>query len=89
LVARSEQGLLFWVFAEVLQDKDRSPPEAWKQELRQAAEMVGFRRLDELWDLVNAEGENPNYLRDDPYDSAYAFFEGYEVELLTRTRRAQ
>jgi hypothetical protein len=81
LIARTDQGLLFWLFSDILHDFNWEESAEDKHYLRAAAEAVGFRHFDSVWDVFWATVNDPDYPK-----VGMPFFERYEVDLLRRTR---
>lgn len=61
LIARSEQGLLFWLFSHLIEDDDWRSEAAAEAKLREAAEAVGFRHFDEVNRFQQTLGTDPDY----------------------------
>jgi hypothetical protein len=81
LIARSDQGLLFWLFSDILSDFNWEKSEEDKRYLQTASEVVGFRHLDAVWSFFWGNLADPEYPK-----SGTAFYERYEIDLLSRTR---
>jgi hypothetical protein len=60
-IARTEQGLLFWLFSYLLEDEEWDSEEAALERLRKAAVAVGFRHFESLWGVVLEHGQRPDY----------------------------
>lgn len=61
VIGRSEQGLLFWLFSYLIEDRDWSDPSRDEAELRAAADAAGFRYFDEVNQFQRAFGERADY----------------------------
>jgi hypothetical protein len=61
LIARSEQGLLFWLFSYLIEDADWEDEEAAVRRLRAAAVAVAFRYFDEVNEFQQQRGSDPSY----------------------------
>lgn len=61
VIARSEQGLLFWLFSYLIEDRDWHDPDKDEAELRSAAKAVGFRYFDEVDQFQRKFGASGNY----------------------------
>jgi hypothetical protein len=61
LIARSEQGLLFWLFSWIIEDQDWANEESTLARLRTAAAAVGFRSFDEVEKFEREFGNRTNY----------------------------
>jgi hypothetical protein len=61
LLARSEEGLLFWLFSYLIEDQDWDDEPLAIQALADAAAAVGFRRLAEVDQFQQRFGGRPGY----------------------------
>jgi hypothetical protein len=61
LIARSEQGLLFWLFSYLIEDHDWDDEPAARRELAEAAAAVGFRQLAEVEKFQEKFGRRRDY----------------------------
>jgi hypothetical protein len=61
LLARSEQGLFFWLFSYLIEYEQWEDDAAALGRLRAAAAAVGFRHFDRLWAFTLQHGEETNY----------------------------
>jgi hypothetical protein len=60
-LARTEQGLLFWLFAYLVEYEEWDRETAALGRLREAAAVVGFRHFERLWAFVLEHGQRPDY----------------------------
>ncbi len=60
-LARSEQGLLFWLFSYLAEWEEWDSEEAALGRLREAAAVVGFRYFEQLWAFTLEHGRRPDY----------------------------
>lgn len=59
--ATSEQGLLADLFSDLVEDEDWDDEEESLREIREAAEAVGFRHLEDLLSFQESHGNNLDY----------------------------
>src|SRR5262245_54671506 len=60
-IARTERGLLFWLFSYLIEDEEWDSEEAALGRLREAAASVGFLHFDHLWAFALEHGRQPDY----------------------------
>jgi hypothetical protein len=60
-LARSEQGLLFWLFSYLIEYEEWDDEVAALNRLRDAAAAVAFRYFDRLWAFMLQHGERIDY----------------------------
>ena len=60
-IARTEQGLLFWLFSYLVEDEEWDGEAAALGRLRQMATAVGFRHFERLWAFAVEHGRQPDY----------------------------
>jgi hypothetical protein len=61
VIARSEQGLYFWLFSYLIEDQDWDDELAARRELAEAATAVGFRQLAEVEAFQQEFGRRHDY----------------------------
>jgi hypothetical protein len=60
-IARSEQGLLFWLLSWLIEDQDWQDEQATEMRLRDGAAAVGFRYFDEVNEFQQQFGGHTGY----------------------------
>jgi hypothetical protein len=60
-LARSEEGLLFWLFSYLIEDQDWDDEPSARRAIAHAAAALGFRRLDEVDQFQQQLGGRTDY----------------------------